>query len=49
MVENFDQKNENRGGRYKNTIVSTEQGVAMLASKLKTNVVEDDIDKIFDN
>ena len=38
LVENFDQKNETRGGRYKNPRVFTEQGVAMLATILKTKV-----------
>lgn len=37
------------GDSRKGYRVSTEQGVAMLVSKLKTNVVEDDINKIFDN
>ena len=35
LVENFDQKIETRGGRYKNPRVFTEQGVAMLATILK--------------
>ena len=38
LVENFDQKNEIRGGRYKNPRVFTEQGVAMLATILKSPV-----------
>ena len=39
LVENFDQKNvEVRGGRYKNPRVFTEQGVAMLATILKSKV-----------
>ena len=38
LVENFDQKKETRGGKYKNPRVFTEQGVAMLASILKTKV-----------
>ena len=38
LVKNFDQKNETRGGRYKNPRVFTEQGVAMLATILKTEV-----------
>ena len=41
LVENFDQKNKNietRGGKYKNPRVFTEQGVAMLATILKSNV-----------
>ena len=38
LVENFDQKKETRGGRYKNPRVFTEQGVAMLATILHTKV-----------
>ena len=38
LVEIFDQKNERRGGRYKNPKVFTEQGVAMLATVLKSKV-----------
>ena len=38
LVENFDQKKETRGGRYKNPRVFTEQGVAMLATILKSKV-----------
>ena len=38
LVANCDQKNENRGGRYKNPRVFTEQGVAMLATVLKSKV-----------
>ena len=38
MVENFDHKIETRGGRYKNPRVFTEQGVAMLATILKSKV-----------
>ena len=41
MVANCDQKNnhiETRGGKYKNPRVFTEQGVAMLATILKSNV-----------
>jgi len=38
LVKNFDQKKETRGGRYKNPRVFTEQGVAMLATILKTPV-----------
>ena len=41
MVENFDQKLETRGGRYKNPRVFTEQGVAMLATILKSKVAID--------
>ena len=36
LVKNFDQKIETRGGRYKNPRVFTEQGVAMLATVLKS-------------
>ena len=37
LVKNFDQKNiELRGGKYKNPRVFTEQGIAMLATILKT-------------
>ena len=38
LVEKFDQKNETRGGRYKNPRVFTEQGVAMLATILKSKI-----------
>ena len=38
LAENFDQKIETRGGKYKNPRVFTEQGVAMLATILKTPV-----------
>lgn len=38
LVEIFDQKIETRGGKYKNPRVFTEQGVAMLATILKTKV-----------
>ena len=38
LVENFDQKKETRGGRYKNPRVFTEQGVSMLATILKTKI-----------
>ena len=37
MVKNIDQK-ETRGGRYKNPRVFTEQGVAILATILKSSV-----------
>ena len=36
MVENFDQKKETRGGRYKNPRVFTEEGIFMLATILKS-------------
>ena len=38
LVENFDQKIEKRGGKYKNPRLFTEQGVAMLATILKSDV-----------
>ena len=38
LVKNFDQKIEKRGGKYKNPRVFTEQGVAMLATILKSKV-----------
>ena len=38
LVEIFDQKIETRGGRYKNPRVFTEQGVAMLATILKSKI-----------
>ena len=48
LVENFDQKRETRGGRYKNQRVFTEQGVAMLATILKTKVTVQISIKIMD-
>ena len=38
LVENFDQKIETRGGKYKNPRVFTEQGVAMLATILRSKI-----------
>ena len=38
LVENFDQNLETRGGRYNCPRVFTEQGVAMLATILKSKV-----------
>ncbi len=38
LVENFDQKTETRGGKYKNPRVFTEQGVMMLATILKSKI-----------
>jgi hypothetical protein len=38
LVKYFDQKKEKRGGRFKNPRVFTEQGVAMLATILRTEV-----------
>ena len=36
LVENFDQKKETRGGRYKNPRVFTEEGALMLSTVLKS-------------
>lgn len=41
LVENFDQKIEKRGGKYKNPRVFTEQGVYMLATILKSKVASE--------
>ena len=38
LVENFDQKIEKRGGKYKNPRVFTEQGIYMLATIIKSNI-----------
>jgi len=38
LVENFDQKTETRGGKYKNPRVFTEQGVWMLSTILKSKI-----------
>ena len=38
LVENFDQKIETRGGKYKNPRAFTEQGIAMLSTILKSKV-----------
>ena len=48
LVKNFDQKIEQRGGRYKNPRVFTEQGVAMLATILKTKTATSVSIKIMD-
>lgn len=48
LVENFDQKLETRGGKYKNPRVFTEQGVAMLATILKTKTAIEISIKIMD-
>mgnify|MGYP003300016091 CR=1 FL=1 len=49
LVENFDQKNiETRGGRYSNPRFFTEQGVAMLATVLKSRVATEVSIKIMD-
>ena len=48
MVKNFDQKIETRGGRYRRPRVFTEQGVAMLATILKTKVATEVSIRIMD-
>ena len=49
LVEIFDQKNiELRGGKYKNPRVFTEQGVAMLATILKSKIAVEVSIKIMD-
>lgn len=48
MVENFDQKKETRGGRYKNPRVFTEHGVAMLATILNSKVAVETSIRIMD-
>ena len=48
LVENFDQKRETRGGRYKNPRVFTEQGVMMLATILKSAVATEVTIRIMD-
>ena len=48
LVENFDQKIETRGGRYKNPRVFTEQGIAMLSTILKSKVAVQTSIKIMD-
>ena len=48
LVENFDQKNETRGGRYKNPRVFTEQGIAMLSTILKTKAATEVSIRIMD-
>ena len=49
LVENFDQKIETRGGRYKNPRVFTEQGVAMLATILKSKTAVEVSIRIMDS
>ena len=39
LVENFDQKIETRGGKYKNPRVFTEQGVAIIAINKKLTII----------
>lgn len=48
LVAICDQKNERRGGRYKNPRVFTEQGVAMLATILKSKTAIEVSIKIMD-
>ena len=48
LVKNFDQKKETRGGKYKNPRVFTEQGVAMLATIIKSSVATQTSIKIMD-
>ena len=48
LVKNFDQKKETRGGKYKNPRVFTEQGVAMLATIIKSEVAVETSIKIMD-
>ena len=48
LVENFDQKIETRGGKYKNPRVFTEQGVAMLSTILKSKEAIDTSINIMD-
>ena len=48
LVKNFDQKVETRGGKYRNPRVFTEQGVAMLATILKSVVATHVSIKIMD-
>ena len=48
MVANCDQKNERRGGRYKNPRVFTETAVYMLATILKSDIAIEITIKIMD-
>ena len=48
LVENFDQKKETRGGKYKNPRVFTEEGIVMLATILKSNIAVETTIKIVD-
>ena len=48
LVANCDQKIETRGGRYKNPRVFTEQGVAMLATILKSKIATEVSIRIMD-
>ena len=48
LVENFDQKIERRGGRYKEPRVFTEQGIAILATILKSKIAIEVSIRIYD-
>ena len=48
LVENFDQKRETRGGKYKNPRVFTEQGIMMLATVLKSKIAVETTIRIMD-
>ena len=48
LVKKIDQKTETRGGKYKNPRVFTEQGVAMLATILKSKIATQVSIKIMD-
>ena len=48
LVKNFDRKIETRGGKYKNPRVFTEQGIAMLATVLKSKVAVETSVRIMD-
>ena len=48
LVKNFDQKIETIGGKYKNPRVFTEQGVAMLATIIKSRTATEVSIKIMD-
>ena len=48
LVKNFDRKIERRGGRYKEPRVFTEQGVAMLATILKSKIATEVSIRIMD-
>ena len=48
LVKKFDQKVETRGGRYRNPRVFTEQGVAMLATIIKSKIATQISIKIMD-
>ena len=48
LVKNVDRKIETRGGKYKNPRVFTEQGIAMLATVLKSKVAVETSVRIMD-